>query len=87
MATCQHQDDKMEQIQILTQCLGPFQNSKCFFQKSFSWGFKNGIKLNFHAEMREKLGVELDVKIMTNVLFGRSFHYGRRNKYFTTGWH
>ena len=30
---------------------------------------------NFYAEMKEKLGGKVDVKIVTNVLFSRSFHF------------
>ena len=32
-------------------------------------------EFNLLAEMMEKLGVEWDVKIVTNVLFSRSFYF------------
>ena len=32
--------------------------------------------MNFYAEIIEKLGVEVDVINVTNVLFSRSFHFG-----------
>ena len=71
---------KMEKMIILTQHLDPFKNSKFILKHILKALFrvisKMILQLNCHAEIVKKLSVEADVKLVTNVLFSRSFHFG-----------